>query len=71
MPPAECFDILVFGSGKVRPPLGKGYTAYALAGHEGKTRAPRIKSAQGVNRRPIWRRRYLDRRIPRSGRMRR
>jgi hypothetical protein len=68
MPPAERFDILVLGSGEVRPRLGDGDTAYALAGHEGMIGAPRIKSAQGVNRRPIWRCRYPDRCIPRSGR---
>jgi len=32
MPPAERFDILVLGSGKVRPRLGEGHTAYAPTG---------------------------------------
>ena len=83
MPQAERFDILVLGSGKGGKLLAWSLARSGMSPfmgrlllmrwpvHEGMTRAPRIKSAQGVNRRPIWRCRYPDRCIPRSGRTRR
>ena len=56
-------------------PISLGSRAFdifeVLVQSVGETRAPRIKSAQGVNRRPIWRCSYPDRSIPRSGRTRR